>query len=200
MPEKSLVHGLDISGLLHLTLRQCNHMEQFLRAITDIGQTLNILSLVYNCGAQDDIDVFENNIDVYTTLESFFNLTPTLTDLFLLISGSTNTLEFWRNIRDRKMPLTRFVYHQRGDSRYGEAGDTFDLSLLPEEMDELERAGEHHPYAQMNLMSLRLGGNPSKIVCLTQMSTFFSLKLLTFRLEKDLEVTERFEVTKATTR
>jgi hypothetical protein len=45
--EKPLVHALNVSGLLHLTLRQCPGMENFLRVITESSQTLKLLSLEY---------------------------------------------------------------------------------------------------------------------------------------------------------
>jgi hypothetical protein len=169
--EKALVHMLNISGLLHLTLRQCPGMEDFLRVITESGQTLKLLSLEYHSSLKEELDVCR-------TLEDIFVKTTDLTDLFLSIPGPTETLELWRKLADNEIPLKRFVYHQRyvnlddDSSRFEEEEDLPDLSLLPDNMDELERAGEQHPFAQMNLMCLGLGGDPFTVVCQTQISTF----------------------------
>jgi hypothetical protein len=169
--EKALVHTLNISGLLHLKLRQCPAMEDFLRVITESGQMLKLLSLEYHSNLNEELDVC-------STLGNIFDITPDLTDLFLSIPGPTETLDLWRKLADNKMRLTRFVYHQRSvninenSSRFEEEEDLADLLLLPEDMDKLESAGEQHPFAQMNLMCLGLGGDPFTVVCQTQISTF----------------------------
>lgn len=147
-------------------------MEDFIRKITASGQTLKLLSLEYYSRVDDDMDVCR-------TLEDMFSIAPDLTDLFLSIPGSLNTLEFWRILAGNRLPLTRFVYHERdvntdeNSSRYEEEEDGSDLSLLPEDMDEIERAGEQHPFAQMNLTCLGLGGDPFTVVCQTRKSSFF---------------------------
>jgi hypothetical protein len=179
--EKALVHALNTSGLLHLTLRQCPGMEDFLRVITESGQTLKLLSLEYHSSLNEELDVC-------STLEGIFDITTDLTDLFLSIPGPTVTLELWRKLADKKIPLTRFVYHQRcvnlneNSSRFEEEEDLLDLSLLPDDMDELERAGEQHPFAQMNLMCLGLGGDLFTVKkILTSPIATKSLKLLHIR-------------------
>jgi hypothetical protein len=200
--EKTLVHALNISGLSHLTLRQCPGMEDFLRAIAASGQMLRLLSLEYACGLDDEIDVCR-------ALEGIFGIATDLTDLFLSLPGPTHTLEIWRALAHNRLPITRLVYHQRfvkvdddsddDSSRFEEEEDLNDLSLLPEDMDELETAGEQHPFAQLNLACLGLSGDYFTVVWQTQ--TFFSASeaLLTFGLEEDCDVPQCYQVTEAPT-
>lgn len=172
--EEALKHALNIHGLLHLTLRQCPAMEDFLRAITSSGQKLKLLSLEYNCGSYLDDDICE-------ALQDIARLSPEITDLFISITGPIRTLEFWRTIADIRVPLTRFVYHVRStntddeSSRYGEEEDLTDLSLFifSETEDELQQAGEQHPFAQMNLKCLGLGADSYTLVCRTHKSDVF---------------------------
>lgn len=159
--EKALVHALNISGLRHLSLRQCPGMDNFLTEVAASGQILSLLSLEYTCGVGE--------YDICAALEGIFRIAPNLTSLFLLLIGPTSTLEFWRALAHSRLPITRFIYHQRWMSfddkfRYYKEGDLSDLSLVPNDMDELEKAGEQHPFAQMNLECLGLGADPPHIV------------------------------------
>lgn len=166
--ETALVHALNIRKLSHLTLRQCPSMEEFLRGVIESGSTLRLLSLEYSCGLSGEVDVC-------SALEGIFGIAPDLTDLFLSLPGPIFTLDIWRALANNRLPLTRFIYHQRSvnlnedSSRFEEEEDLTDLSLLPEDMDELERAGEQHPFAQFNLVCLGLSGSPFIVVCQTQM-------------------------------
>jgi hypothetical protein len=164
--EKDLAHALNFRELLQLTLRHCPGMEDFLRAISASGQTLKLLTLEYNSSLKDDIDIC-------SALEDILGIATNVTDLFLSLPGPCETLDLWRTLGSNRLPLTRFVFHQRcvntneNSSRFEEEEDLSDLSLLPEDMDEIERAGEQHPFAQMNLTCLGLGGDPFTIVCQT---------------------------------
>jgi hypothetical protein len=161
--EKSLVHALNISGLRHLTLRECPGMGDFLEAVVASGQMLSLLSFEYNCGPLDEDIECE-------ALEDIFRIATNLTDIFLSLPRLTRTLENWRALARSKLPITRFVYHQRTvniddrSSWYEEEEDLDDLSLLPEDMDELETASEQHPFAKLNLACLGLGAAPQNIV------------------------------------
>jgi hypothetical protein len=89
----------------------------------------------------------------------FFGVVANLTDLFLSVSGPDHTLDLWRSIAENKIPLTRFFFHQRLPIRYDDAEegkDIMDLSLSDEEIEELEIAGEGHPFARLNLLCLGL--------------------------------------------
>lgn len=156
--KKSLVHALNVSQLLHLTLRKCSAMEDFLREIVAAGQPLKLLSLEYICDSDGEISAHE-------ALEGILKLGANLTDLFLSLPGPLVTLNFWRKLADNRPPLKRFVYHQRAvntdedSSRYEEEEDLTDLSLLREDVDELASSGENHPFAQFDLTCLGLGGH-----------------------------------------
>jgi hypothetical protein len=169
--EKALVHALNISGLRHLSLRQCPSMDNFLTEVAASGQILSLLSLEYTCGI--------GGYDMCAALEGIFRIAPNLTDLFLLLPGPTSTLEFWRALAHSRLPITRFIYNQRwvsfdeNSSPYAKEEDLSNLSLVPKDMDELERAGEQHPFAQMNLECLGLGADPRHIVW--QIRAHFSL-------------------------
>ncbi|KFZ17811.1 hypothetical protein V501_01554 [Pseudogymnoascus sp. VKM F-4519 (FW-2642)] len=177
--EEALVHALNISGLRHLSLRQCPGMDNFLTEVAASGQILSLLSLEYTCGVGE--------YDMCAALEKIFSIAPNLTSLFLLLIGPTSTLEFWRALAHSRLPITRFIYHQRWMSfddnfRYYKEGDHSDLSLVPNDMNELEKAGEQHPFAQMNLEFLGLGADPPHIMrILRSPSTTKSLKLLHIR-------------------
>ncbi|KAI9889351.1 MAG: hypothetical protein M1814_005519 [Vezdaea aestivalis] len=66
--------------------------------------------------------------------------------------------------------LKRFVYHLRmvdideDSSQFEEEQDLSDLSLFSDHVDELKIAGEQHPFAQLNLASLALSGDPRLIL------------------------------------
>ncbi|KFY18708.1 hypothetical protein V493_08398 [Pseudogymnoascus sp. VKM F-4281 (FW-2241)] len=178
--EKALVHALNISGLRHLSLRQCPSMDNFLAEIAASGQILSLLSLEYTCGVSE--------YDMCAALEGIFRIAPSLTDLFLLLPGPTSTLEFWRALAHSRLPITRFIYHQRwvsfdeNSSPYAKEEDLSNLSLVPKDMDELEKAGEQHPFAQINLECLGLGADPPHIMrIIGSPSTTKSLKLLHIR-------------------
>ncbi|KFY58186.1 hypothetical protein V496_06227 [Pseudogymnoascus sp. VKM F-4515 (FW-2607)] len=178
--EKALVHALNISGLRHLSLRQCPGMDNFLTEVAASGQILSLLSLEYTCGA--------GGYDMCAALEGIFRIAPNLTDLFLLLPGPTSTLEFWRALAHSRLPITRFIYHQRwvnfdeNSSPYAKEEDLSNLSLVPRDMDEVKKAGEQHPFAQMNLECLGLGADPRHIMgIIGSPSATKSLKLLHIR-------------------
>jgi hypothetical protein len=196
--EIALVHALNARKLSHLTLRQCPAKEEFLRRVIASGSTLRLLSLECACDSMEDVDA-------YRALEGIFGIAPDLTDLFLSLPGPTDTLDIWRALANTRLHLTRFIFHQRcvnrnkDSSRFEEEEDLTDLSILPEDMDELERAGEQYPFAQLNLVCLGLSGSPFTVVWQTQISMSSSEALLTFGLEIDLDVLGSYQVTEALT-
>lgn len=139
-----------------------------MNAIAESCQTLKLSTLEYHVSINDDQTVDQN-----ATLGDIFDITPSLTDLFLSLPESVDTLGLWRKLEGNRLPIRRFLYHQRAavveDGHYQRdndaAVDLTDMSLLPEHQSELERADEQHPFARMNLESLGLGASPYILVC-----------------------------------
>lgn len=92
-----------------------------------------------------------------------FRIAADLTNLFLSIPGPILTLDLWRTLAGNRLPPTRCIYHQRivnldhNSSQFEEEEGIPDLSLLPENIKELESAREEHPLAQLNLSCLGPG-------------------------------------------
>jgi hypothetical protein len=169
--EKALVSALGIGGLSHLSLRQCPFMNHFLKAILESGQSLSLSSLEY---CLDKYLLFSNDEGryEYQDLKLVFGLAPKLTDLFLLIPGPTDTLDLWRAIAHNRLPLRRFICHQRnrinrqeliGRNHYqcsNDEEDLTDLSFPPESIAVLDSSSEEHPFAHLNLLCLGLCCTP----------------------------------------
>ncbi len=87
--EAALAHAFNVSGLLHLTLRKCPAMDDFLQTIAASGQELRLLSFEYT------YNLMAQKIGTDNALKPFLERAPKLTDLVLSISEQTHTLDIW---------------------------------------------------------------------------------------------------------
>lgn len=151
--EKPLAHAFNIGQLTRLSLRKCSGMEYFLKEIINTGQAPpKLTSLEFTAD-------FSDTSTLFNSLKDVFRIVANLTDLFLSVPGPDDTRDLWRSIAESNPPLKRLVFHQRHLIRYGgfeKRKDLTDLSLFEEEIEELEIAGEGHPFAQLNLLCLGL--------------------------------------------
>ncbi|KAH8816664.1 hypothetical protein F5884DRAFT_873409 [Xylogone sp. PMI_703] len=157
-----LVHDLNIQNLSHLCLRHCDGMNLFLEAIDISDQQLKLSSLEYCTGSRD------SEFRSVNILENILLKTPSLTDLFLSLPapGAAYTGDFWRKISARKIPLRRFVYHQRTlnldytSGLFEEDQDARDMSLSPGHVHEMANSGEKHPLASFDIECLGVCSAP----------------------------------------
>ncbi|KAH6667391.1 hypothetical protein B0J14DRAFT_602141 [Halenospora varia] len=175
-------YALNFSGLSSLTLRYCSGSEEFLTAVIDSGQTIRLSSLEVVC-SPSDID-----IDMCGTLSMFLGAFQGLKNLFVSLPRPVETLDFWRTITQHKSTLTRFVCHQRtvnlddNSSRFEEEEDLLDLSLLPEDITELNQSGSHHSFAALSLECFGLGCTHYRLKpILAPFTTTQTLKILHIR-------------------
>lgn len=171
--EKELAHALNISQLSSLTLRHCSRSEDFLSAAVAAGQSIGLSSLEIVYGPSDD----EYDM-LHILFQSLKNLKG-IRDLFISLPGPDATLDFWHAVAENLPRLTRFVYHQRGvnvdeDSPlFEEQMDLWDLSLLPEDRERLDRSSSEHPLAGLQLECLGLGCTPLILVGPVEIPTPF---------------------------
>ncbi|KAH8650229.1 hypothetical protein BGZ60DRAFT_569554 [Tricladium varicosporioides] len=179
---KGLAHAFNLSRLSSLTLRHCPGSEEFLNAVIDSGQTIQLSSLEVACGLYDD------DVALCAALSTLIKSFQGLRDLFITLPAPVPTLGLRRSMAHHKSTLARFVCrertidHDENSLFFEEEIDLLDLSPTPGDRVELDPSESYHPFAALNLECIGLGSTPQLLKSvLLPFTEILTLKILHIR-------------------
>lgn len=118
-------------------------------------------------------DEYDDGLTESRTISKFVGAFDGLKELFIAISGPSDSRRILQSILQHRSTLRNFVYHQRSfftndDSQnYEGPGDIPDISFSPREIREFRDHQSRNPLSSLNLECLGLCCDPKILVSLS---------------------------------